>query len=199
VAGAQADSSCRSVSCGGNHRGGLVSLRQAAQRGRRIPPLACQRWLRHGWLRVRVGFWLCGLPLRLRVYTLPSLLHRLTLARQTRGCRLEMADAVVTVIRLCQARLFCLPLFPRLCLRQALALYYVLTRMGYPVAIHFGVRKEGEALHGHSWVTCQGMPVAERTRTDLFTIVYSYPAPAGRFPPTTEACDMPRRSRWTRT
>ena len=107
--------------------------------------------------------------------------------------------AVATVVRLCQARLFRLPLFPRSCLRQALALYYVLTRMGYPVVIHFGVRKEGGELHGHSWVTCQGTPVAERTRTDLFTIVYAYPAPAGKFPPTTAACDMPRRSLWNRT
>jgi hypothetical protein len=109
-----------------------------------------------------------------------------------------MDDAVATVVQLCQARLFRLPLFPRSCLRQALALYYVLTRLGYPVAIHFGVRKEREELHGHSWVTCQGTPVAERTPTALFTIVYSYPAPAGHFPHATEACEMPRRSPWIR-
>jgi len=195
VAGVQAVRSCCSVSGGGNHGGGLVYLRHAAQRGGscRIPPLECQMWLRHGWLRVRVGLWLCGLPLRLRVYTLPSLLHRLTLTRRARRPLLEMDDAVATVVRLCQARLFRLPLFPRPCLRQALALYYVLTHLGYPVVIHFGVRKEREELHGHSWVTCQGMPVAERTPTDLFTIVYSYPVPAGHFPHATEACEMPRR------
>jgi len=150
-------------------------------------------WLRHSWLRVRVGLWLFGLPLRLRVYSLPTLLHRLPLARRTRGHRLEMDHAIETVVPLCQSWLFRLPLFPRPCLRQALALYYVLTRLGYPVAIHFGVRKEREELHGHSWVTCQGTPVAERTPTDLFTIVYSYPAPAGHFPHATEACEMPRR------
>jgi Transglutaminase-like superfamily len=103
------------------------------------------------------------------------------------------------VVQLCQARLFRLPLFPRPCLRQALALYYVLTRMDYPVAIHFGVCKTGEELHGHSWVTFQGKLVAERTRIDIFTIVYSYPAPAVRFPHVTEACEMPRRFPWTRT
>ena len=125
-----------------------------------------------------MGLWLCGLPLRLRcVLPCPSSSTRLTLARRTRGHRLEMdATVIETVVRLCQARLFRLPLFPRPCLRQALALYYVLTRLGYPVAIHFGVRKEGEELHGHSWVTVQGTPVAERTRTDLFTTVYSYPS-----------------------
>jgi transglutaminase superfamily protein len=182
------------VSCGGNPCDGLC-IGDIKRGGRcRILPLACQRWLTQGWLRVRVGLWLCGLPLRLRVYPLPTLLHRLTRVCRTQGPLIERDDAVATVVRLCQARLFRLPFFPRSCLRQALALSYVLTRMGYPVTIHFGVRKAGGALHGHSWVTCQGMPVAEHTRTDLFTIVYSYPASAGRVPPLVEAYDMPRRS-----
>ena len=178
-----------------------MRIRHEAQCGgsRRMPLLERAMWLRNSWLRVWVGLWLCGLPLRLRVFSLPTFLHHLTLARRTRGRRLEMDHAVATVVRLCQAWLFRLPLFPRPCLRQALALYYVLTRMGVPVAIHFGVRKEGEALRGHSWVTCQGTPVAERARTDLFTVVYSHPAPAGRFPHAPEACDMPRRFPWTRT
>ena len=82
------------------------------------------------------------------------------------------------VVRLCRWRLFRGPLFPQTCLRQALALYYILSRLGYPVAIHIGVYKTGEALHGHSWVTVDGRPVAERTRTDLFHPIYSYPAVA---------------------
>jgi len=133
-----------------------MRIRHIAQRGgsRRMSPLTWERWLTYGWLSVRVGFWLFGLPLRLRVYSLPTLLHSFTLARRTRGHRLEMDHTIETVVRLCQARLFRLPLFPRSCLRQALALYYVLTQLGYPVAIHFGVRKEREELHGHSWVTC---------------------------------------------
>jgi hypothetical protein len=151
--------------------------------------------LRHGWLRVWVGFWLCGLPLRLRIYPLPALLDRLALARRTHRL-LAMDQAVATVVRVCQARLFRLPLFPRPCLRQALALYAVLTRMGYPVAIYFGVRKEGGELHGHSWVTFQGTPVAERTRIDFFTTVYAYPALAGGFPQAPEACEMLRRYVW---
>ena len=70
--------------------------------------------------------------------------------------------------------------FPRPCLRQSLTLYRVLTRMGYPVEIHFGVRKAGDDLQGHSWVTIEGKPVADRTRMDVFKAVYSYP----RFDPT---------------
>jgi hypothetical protein len=79
------------------------------------------------------------------------------------------------VVRLCHFRLLRGPLFQWACLRQALMLYAVLARLGYAVQIHFGVQKAGEALHGHSWVTIQGTPVAEQIRTELFTIVYSYP------------------------
>jgi hypothetical protein len=134
----------------------------------------------HPWWAIRVGLWLCGLPLRLRVYPLQTLLRRLTPSRRTPSRQIDRDQVVRTVVRLCQWRPFRFPIFPRACLRQALALYYVLTRLGYPVEIHFGVRKAGEELHGHSWVTVQGEPVAERMHTDLFTIVYSYVSTAGR-------------------
>jgi Transglutaminase-like superfamily len=135
------------------------------------------------WIALRLAVWLCLLPLRLRVYTLPVLLHRLTQVRRhpiSRN-RLELYRAIGIAVRLCHLRLFHFPLFPRACLRQALVIYYVLTRMGYPAEIHFGARKEGEQLHGHSWVTLQGRPVAERTRTGIFTTVYSYPSTACAF------------------
>jgi hypothetical protein len=48
--------------------------------------------------------------------------------------------------------------------------------MGHPVEIHFGIHKDGEDLQGHSWVTIQGKPVAERTQTEIFKPVYSYPS-----------------------
>jgi Transglutaminase-like superfamily len=38
---------------------------------------------------------------------------------------------------------------------------YTLSRLGYPVAMHFSVYTAGEALRGHSWVTVDGRPVAE--------------------------------------
>jgi hypothetical protein len=130
------------------------------------------------WLAGRLGVWLCMLPLRLRIHPLPTLLHHLALI-QERGAAttsVELERAVRLVVRVCRLWCFRWPMFPRACLRQALALYHVLTRMGYPVAIHFGVHKEGEELRGHSWVTLQGKPVAERTRPEAFTPVYSYPA-----------------------
>ena len=53
-----------------------------------------------------------------------------------------------------------------------------LRQMGYPVAIHFGVHKAEEALHGHSWVTVQGQVVAESKPVEVFHEVYSYPPAA---------------------
>jgi hypothetical protein len=137
-------------------------------------------WLAQLWLAVRLGAWLAVLPMRLHRYTLPQLLQRLTPrhARTQHPSRQERDIVVRLVVRLCRCRLFRGPLFPQTCLRQALALYHILSRLGYPVAIHIGVSKTGEALHGHSWVTVDGRPVAERTRTDLFHPIYSYPAVA---------------------
>jgi hypothetical protein len=130
------------------------------------------------WWAVRVGVWLCGLPVQLRLYSLPSLLRRLTPGRNRQGPRppRELETMVALVVSLCQLQLFRGSYFPRACLRQALALYYVLTRLGYPVTIHFGVAKAGEALHGHSWVTLQGQPVGERLPLGRWQIVYAYPS-----------------------
>jgi hypothetical protein len=130
------------------------------------------------WWAMRIGVWLCGLPVRLRWYSLPGLLQRLTQGRdrQTHHQPMELETMVALVTQLCHLRPFRGSFFPRACLRQALALYYVLTRMGYPVTIHFGVAKAGEALDGHSWVTIQGQPVAERLQPKRWQIVYSYPS-----------------------
>jgi hypothetical protein len=51
-----------------------------------------------------------------------------------------------------------------------------LTRLGLPVTIHFGVAKVGDALDGHSWVTVEGQPVAERLPLEHWQIVYAYPS-----------------------
>jgi transglutaminase superfamily protein len=140
------------------------------------------------WWAVRVGIWLCGLPLRLRLYSLPSLLQRLTprRGRQPPLPLRELEPLVVLMVQLCHLQLFRRSYFPRACLRQALTLYYVLTRLGYPVTLHFGVSKVGEALDGHSWVTVAGQPVAERLPLEQWRIVYAYPS-AARVP-----CDARR-------
>jgi hypothetical protein len=60
-----------------------------------MSPLVWERWLTYGSLRVRVGLWLCGLPLLLQVFSLPTLLHRLTRALAGEGpCYRDCGTAV---------------------------------------------------------------------------------------------------------
>jgi hypothetical protein len=121
--------------------------------------------------------WLLGLPIRLHRQSLPKLLDRLAVVQgqASFSSPQEMDRMVRLVVRVCHLRCFRPPLFPRACLRQALALYYTLRRLGYPAAIHFGIHKAEEALHGHSWVTVQGQIVAESMPVKTFHEVYSHP------------------------
>ena len=89
---------------------------------------------------------------------------------------MEFSDVIGLVTQLCNLRPFRSRFFPKLCLRQSLALYRTLTQMGYPVEIHFGVRKEDKTLSGHSWVTLRGEAVADTAQSGIFEAVYSYPA-----------------------
>jgi Transglutaminase-like superfamily len=125
---------------------------------------------------LRLGIWLCWLPILLRLRPLPELLgrHRLAPRQVKRRSPLEIERTVRIVLRLCGLQVFSLPLFPRSCLRQSMALHRVLTHMGYPVEIHFGIRKEGEVLKGHSWVTLHGKLIADGTQTKAFRLVYSH-------------------------
>jgi Transglutaminase-like superfamily len=132
-------------------------------------------WLEQLWLAVRLGVWLAALPMRLHRYNLPQLLQRLTPrhARAQRPSQQQRDMVVRLVVRLCRWRCFRGRLFPRLCLRQSLTLYYVLARLGEPVILHVGVSKKGETLLGHSWVTMGGIPVAERrSPEETFQTIY---------------------------
>lgn len=131
----------------------------------------------HLGLAVHLGLWLLALPLRLRRQSFPVLLGHLT----STGGGLSWSDpqemdrVVRLVVRVCHLWCFRGPRYPRACLRQALALYYTLSRLGYPVTIHFGVHKAKEVLYGHSWVTVQGQPVAEAIPPGVLHVAYSYP------------------------
>jgi hypothetical protein len=89
----------------------------------------------------------------------------------------------------CRLWLFRGPRFPQLCLRQALALYDTLSRLGYPVTIQVGVAKVGGVLQGHSWMTIGGTPLGEPDPTRRFTVIYAYPAATAQ-----EARDRSRAS-----
>jgi hypothetical protein len=126
----------------------------------------------------RVGLWLCWLPIVLRIHSLPMLLQHLEAGEDQHPKRspIKMERAVEIVVRVCRMRLFEWPMFPKPCLRQSLALYHVLTRLGYPVEIHLGVDKKLRKFFAHSWVTLQGERIADGTRPGIFKLVYSYPS-----------------------
>jgi hypothetical protein len=120
-------------------------------------------------------FWLLSLPALLHVHTIPSLLKHLT-ARKKQQARPvpNLNVAVGIVIRVCNLRVFHARLFPKTCLRQSLTLYRTLSRMGYPVQIHFGVINNENGFQAHSWVTVEGETVADTARSGIFKVVYSY-------------------------
>jgi len=147
------------------------------------------------WLAIQVVFLLCRLPVLLRLYALPTLLDRLTTSDSTAVMTVpddvKRDRAVRVVLRVCQLRLFRTRLFPRTCLRQALALYSTLTYLGYNVSIHFGILRRGEELRGHSWVTVKGMPVIEGGDSSAYRIVYSYPSAQPNFDPNVQRIFSP--------
>jgi hypothetical protein len=52
-------------------------------------------------------------------------------------------------------------LYPMSCLRQALALQWLLGRRGIIADLCFGVRKEADGLDAHAWLEYEGQPVGE--------------------------------------
>ena len=123
-------------------------------------------------------FTLWMLPIRIRFTPLPLLLQRLT-GRPKRhrpaGPSLDVDQVARLVTGICQLRPFRSQIFPRACVRQSLLLYRALTGLGYPAVIHFGVKREGDGITGHSWVTLHGQVVADRPSVGSFNLLYSYP------------------------
>jgi Transglutaminase-like superfamily len=160
---------------------GLSQIQTDTAGQSRVRPRELRVLLSECWFALRLVLWLCLLTISLRFRPLPELLRHLSRVRRLEGrSPLEIERAVHIVVTICRLRPFHLPLFPRSCLRQSLALYRVLIRLSHPVAIHFGIHRKGEGLQGHSWVTIHGKPVAEKTPTEIFRTVYSYPPAPNR-------------------
>jgi hypothetical protein len=139
----------------------------------RVPDLRCA--LSKAALALDVFLWLWALPLRLRARSIPAVLERLADgSRAPVHSTLEIQQVAHIVALVCNLRPFRSRLFPQRCLRQSLALYRTLLRFGHPLRIHFGVRKDSDALIGHSWVTCDGTAVADTTCSALFKTAYSH-------------------------
>lgn len=127
-------------------------------------------------LTARVSALLCALPFYWQRRDLTTLLDRLGAVRQATASRaLTPSKAVRVVRRVSRLRLFALPFFPKPCLREAMALFHVLNRAGYPVQFNVGVRKQGEALVAHSWVALHGRAVVDGDDGRPFSTLYSYP------------------------
>jgi hypothetical protein len=123
-----------------------------------------------------VAVWLCLLPVRFRIYSLPALLQKISVSKARWNFRKpELDQSIDLAVRVCNLSVFRLPCFPLPCLKQSLVLYRELTRMCYPAIIHFGVYKQGAGLIGHSWVTLNGKLVAEPASITAYSMVYSFP------------------------
>lgn len=121
--------------------------------------------------------WLCGLPVRLRHGSLTALLDRGGRScTRTRITGAELEHVVREVQRVCRMRVFAGRWHPRLCLREALALYAVLRGMGCPARFHLGVYKRHGKLLAHSWVTVRGRTVVPFAGEDRIRTIYTHPA-----------------------
>jgi hypothetical protein len=134
------------------------------------------RFLSKAMLALDIVLWLLWLLVMLRIHSIPMLLKGLARKNRRGETSIRLSDVIGIVTRISSFRLFRSRFFPKLCLRQSLALYRTLTQMGYPMKIHFGARKDGEDLHGHSWVTLNGEPVADTAPNEIFKVLYSYPS-----------------------
>jgi hypothetical protein len=125
-------------------------------------------------LALDVFFWLWSLPLLLRIYSVPTLLQQLSAGTRSKHKPISEREVIGVVARVCNLRPFRSRIFPKQCLRQSLCLCRALIALGYPVQIHFGVRKDGRELTGHCWLTIDGKPVADTSDSSTFKPVYSH-------------------------
>jgi hypothetical protein len=125
-------------------------------------------------LALDLFLWLWSLPVLVRIYSVPRLLQRLSHRTKSKRKPISEPEVIGVVTRVCNLRPFRSRIFPKQCLRQSLCLYRALIALGYPVQIHFGVRKDESELTGHCWVTENGTPVGDTAYGETFKVVYSY-------------------------
>ena len=105
-----------------------------------------------------------------RLFKLPRLLQLLSPARVTPG-RWPTDKVVSFTDTILEQERF---IYRRNCFKRSLSLYYFLSRLGLPVQINLGVRKEEGKLKGHGWLTLQGKPYLEAGVPD-FRVIYCFP------------------------
>lgn len=117
------------------------------------------------------------LPGRIRRMSLPELLAEIDSGvSPVRGDEAFMLRTVKITDLLLRFRLL---LRYGKCFLRSLTLFKFLRRQGWPVEIHFGVRKTGEAdgsITGHSWLVLDGERFMEPEGEEIYTTTYSFPS-----------------------
>jgi hypothetical protein len=130
------------------------------------------------WLFIQVLSTLTLLPRRIRRENLPGLLRKMDPGvSPVAGGPVKLNKTVGFVDTLLKYRLF--QEYGK-CMMRSLALFKLLRRQGWPVEIHFGVRRTEDGkddITGHSWLVLYGEPFLENDFQEYsFTTTYSYPA-----------------------
>jgi hypothetical protein len=135
--------------------------------------------LREVSLAGRLALWLCGLPLRLRVQHLQTILNAAggvsVRGRATVRDRVTRERRVAIASRVSGLPLFRLKLFPRFCLRRSLALYRALALAGYPVTFCIGVHEKRGVIRAHSWIAVDAQVVGEPDPGAHYQKIFEYP------------------------
>ncbi|HJT22808.1 MAG TPA: lasso peptide biosynthesis B2 protein [Nitrospira sp.] len=126
------------------------------------------------WVILRVGLLLVWVRILLRFMSLPQVLGML----EPKPSPHQRDERSVEVLLYYVDRW--LLLFPYNskgnCFPRSVALYRYARRLGFPVRLHCGVRKDGGTLNGHAWLTLDGNPFHEMSRQwQQFTVTFSYP------------------------
>jgi hypothetical protein len=62
------------------------------------------------------------------------------------------------------------------CLPRSLVLFHLARRWGLPARLHCGVRRDGQQLQGHAWLSLHGEPFLEASNPEeSYVVTFSYP------------------------
>ena len=132
--------------------------------------------LRDAVLRAHVWLLATAIPLLVRILPLPRLLCLLTGTSRRRLYSGVPAERVIAIVkhRLGRPR----NMRRRACLREGLTLYHFLRLAGLPAEVHFGVfapSAEAGRMHGHCWVTVDGVAVSAPPRQPVAVVLVRGP------------------------
>lgn len=128
------------------------------------------------WLFLQIISMLLTLPRQIRRCSLPELLEKLDPGVSDSPQDMAKLNKTVSFINsLLQYRFF-----HRYgeCLMRSLILFRLLRNQGWPVEIHFGVRKisnNNVEITGHSWLALNGEKFLENNK-EVFVTTYAYPS-----------------------